>query len=307
MINLPRRHLKSEHTFQGADAAFWVNFPVLTDDMHSAHDHDFAEIALITAGHGKHLSIYCETKLARGDCVILMPGAWHSYRVPECLEVANCCFRPALLRNELTAVESDSAIAGLLDPAAWGSLKNNSSSSVQLKLRALLFDRALECIHLIHQHQNAREPAAFLERRGYFLLLLGLISRALSSDERAVWESAALWPQSIRQCVGLIEKDLARMWTLPQLATSVHLDPSYLGRLFRRHLGETPFEYIARRRMERAASLLLSTSLSVTEIGAQTGVEPPSYFARRFRQHFACSASNYRRKKRSENKDIQKI
>jgi AraC family L-rhamnose operon transcriptional activator RhaR len=305
MINLPRRHLKSERTFQGVDAAFWVNFPVLTNDMHGAHDHDFAEIALITAGRGKHLSIYGETRLARGDCVILMPGAWHSYRVPECLEVANCCFRPALLRNELAAVESDSAIAGLLDPAAWGRLKN-SSSSVQLKLRAPLFDRALECIRLIHQHQDAREPAAFLERRGYFLLLLGLISRALSPEERNVWESAALWPQSVRQCVGLIEKDLARVWTLSQLATSVHLDPSYLGRLFRRHLGETPFEYIARRRMERAASLLLSTSLSVTEIGAQTGVESPSYFARRFRRHFSCNASDYRREKRGESKDIQK-
>jgi len=45
MTILPRRHLKSEHTFQGADAAFWINFPALECDMPGAHD--FAEIALI--------------------------------------------------------------------------------------------------------------------------------------------------------------------------------------------------------------------------------------------------------------------
>jgi AraC family L-rhamnose operon transcriptional activator RhaR len=299
MMILPRRHLTSEHTFQGADAAFWVNFPVLEGDMTGTHDHDFAEIALITGGRGKHLSIYGETPLARGDCVILMPGAWHSYCVPEHLEVANCCFRPALLRNELAAVEGDAAVTGLLDQATWGTLKNANNNPAQLKLREPFFSRAVEYIQQLHQRQDADEPASFLERRGYLLLLLGAISRALSSQERKTWECAARWPQSIRQCVGLIEKNPARPWTLSQLATAVHLDPSYLGRLFRQHLGESPFEYIARRRMERAAALLLSSNLSVTQIADQIGVESPSYFARCFRQHFGCSAREFRRKRRA--------
>ena len=52
--------------------------------------------------------------------------------------------------------------------------------------------------------------------------------------------------------------------------------------------------WLARLRAERAATLLLQTTLSVQEIGERVGWSDLSYFARRFRAHFGCSPSAYR-------------
>jgi AraC family L-rhamnose operon transcriptional activator RhaR len=287
-----RTHLTSEQTFRSADPAFWVNFPVLDGDLQAIHDHDFAEIVLIGGGKGRHVSLYGEAKLSRGDCLILTPEVWHSYRSCAALEVANCCFRPALIERELASVNYDDALAGLLNPA--GGVRNGPA---HLRLKPQLLEDALAHLRAIEQLQWQRERVARLEARGHFLMLLGAISRSLSAEERALWERAARWPEPVRECVRRLENEMARAWTLGELAGVVHLDASYLVRLFGRHVGEPPLQYLTRRRAERAAALLLSTALPVAEIGAQVGWDSPAYFSRRFRAHFGLSAGQFRRQR----------
>jgi AraC family L-rhamnose operon transcriptional activator RhaR len=94
----------------------------------------------------------------------------------------------------------------------------------------------------------------------------------------------------------LLEEDLARAWTLEDLADKVLLDPSYLVRLFRGATGLPPMAYLARCRAERAAGLLLKTDRSIADIGSDVGWGEPYYFARRFKSHFGMSASDYRRR-----------
>jgi AraC family L-rhamnose operon transcriptional activator RhaR len=55
-----------------------------------------------------------------------------------------------------------------------------------------------------------------------------------------------------------------------------------------------PMTYLARRRVETAAGLLLHTDQSVTQIGRSVGWPDQNYFARRFKAHFGLSATSYR-------------
>jgi AraC-like DNA-binding protein len=60
-------------------------------------------------------------------------------------------------------------------------------------------------------------------------------------------------------------------------------------------MGTTPVGYIAQRRLQRAADMLVSSpAMSVTEIAFELGFNDSAYFARCFRQQFAMSASEYR-------------
>lgn len=60
-------------------------------------------------------------------------------------------------------------------------------------------------------------------------------------------------------------------------------------------IGTTPVGYIAERRLERAAEMLVSNpGMSVTEIAFDLGFNDSAYFARCFRQRFDMSASAYR-------------
>jgi AraC family L-rhamnose operon transcriptional activator RhaR len=52
--------------------------------------------------------------------------------------------------------------------------------------------------------------------------------------------------------------------------------------------------YLARRRVETAAGLLLHTDQPVTQIGRSVGWPDQNYFARRFKADFGLSATSYR-------------
>jgi AraC family transcriptional regulator, L-rhamnose operon transcriptional activator RhaR len=52
--------------------------------------------------------------------------------------------------------------------------------------------------------------------------------------------------------------------------------------------------YLARRRVQMAAALLLHTDRPVTQVGRSVGWPDQNYFARRFKAHFGLSASTYR-------------
>lgn len=82
--------------------------------------------------------------------------------------------------------------------------------------------------------------------------------------------------------------------TSRELAEQLHLSPSYLLRLFKSSTGMPPTAYLARRRVETAAGLLLHTTQPVTQIGGAAGWPDQNYFARHFKAHFGLSATSYR-------------
>jgi AraC family transcriptional regulator, L-rhamnose operon transcriptional activator RhaR len=92
----------------------------------------------------------------------------------------------------------------------------------------------------------------------------------------------------------LLDSQLAHHWALKELADQLHLSPGYLLRLFKSSTGMPPMAYLARRRVETAAGLLLHTGQPVTQIGRSVGWPDQNYFARRFKAHFGLSATSYR-------------
>ncbi|WPJ96100.1 helix-turn-helix transcriptional regulator [Coraliomargarita algicola] len=99
---------------------------------------------------------------------------------------------------------------------------------------------------------------------------------------------------SVLQALTLFREQMDEDWNLSVLADQLHLNPSYLVRLFRSQVGEPPMKCLARMRAERAANYLLSTRLRVGEIGQLVGWSDPKVFSRNFRQYFAQRASEYR-------------
>jgi AraC-like DNA-binding protein len=81
--------------------------------------------------------------------------------------------------------------------------------------------------------------------------------------------------------------------TLDELAIWSGYTPQHVNRIFRRALGVTPLQYLARLRMERAAALLGEGRLTVAAVARAIGLDDPYYFSRLFREHFGCSPSQY--------------
>jgi AraC-like DNA-binding protein len=65
-------------------------------------------------------------------------------------------------------------------------------------------------------------------------------------------------------------------------------------RLFKEKFNTTPYQYLTRRRIERAKELLVSSGLSVTDICFEVGFESLGSFSSLFRKHVGQAPIKYR-------------
>lgn len=94
----------------------------------------------------------------------------------------------------------------------------------------------------------------------------------------------------------IIEKNMGNAeFKLETYAPSLGIGrTSFYGKL-KAIVGCSPNEYVRILRMKKAAELLLSTDLNVSEIGFQVGINDPFYFSKCFKNSFGKSPSQYRK------------
>jgi AraC family transcriptional regulator len=91
-----------------------------------------------------------------------------------------------------------------------------------------------------------------------------------------------------------LDEHLSEPIDLRTLAREVALSPFHLARLFRQEVGESPHRYLVRRRLDRAADLLVTTPLTITQVSERVGFGSPGHFAQAFRRRFGVPPSVYR-------------
>lgn len=267
------------------------------DGTVALHDHDFIELVVVVAGTAVHHTVGGSADLKRGDLFLLLPGQWHGYERAAGLRIFNCCFGVGILSRELAWVRHDPLI-GALFPARLpgpGELTVAARQGVvalragEADLNALV--PSLEALLALTTGKGDRVRNR-AEEVAHLLLVLGRVARVRGDLLRAGGERAE--DPAVAAVMLALEEQLAHPWTLDALAQRAGLSRSYLVRLFRRRTGLSPMAWLAQRRAERAAVLLLTTPRGVAEIGAEVGWSDPGYFARRFRAAFGMAASTYR-------------
>jgi AraC family L-rhamnose operon transcriptional activator RhaR len=263
----------------------------------AAHDHDFLEIVVVLSGHAEHCSIHGVQNIQRGDVVLLRPGTWHLYQNCQELVIFNCCFGMELLRRELAAFVSNPVLnylfyMGPLSQNRKGVLTWQIPESALEECHAHL--KVMESMVPLYGSFIEDEALAHLELTGRLILFLHELGRHLPDDESTLLRRPAALHPAVRQASRLLEEKATHAWTLKELAGELHLDPSYLVRLFKMGMGLSPMAYLARYRAEQAAALLLRGDLPIGDIGQEVGWSDPSYFAERFKDHFGLSPREYR-------------
>ena len=81
---------------------------------------------------------------------------------------------------------------------------------------------------------------------------------------------------------------------LTELACLVHLDKSYLVRLFKKQFHVTPIEYLIERRLQHACYLLANTDLGINKIADACGYGTSAFFITQFKERFLITPNAYR-------------
>ena len=91
-----------------------------------------------------------------------------------------------------------------------------------------------------------------------------------------------------------IDEHLAEDISVSSIAESLYITPNYFSRLFKRITGEGCNEYIVRKRIEKAKSLLETTSIKTGKIAMMVGYRDTNYFSLAFKKHTGKSPTKYR-------------
>ena len=94
----------------------------------------------------------------------------------------------------------------------------------------------------------------------------------------------------------LMDRAYASPLDVPALARSAHVSAAYFSRSFRAAFGETPHQYLLRRRIERAKALLRAGDLPVTEVCLAVGFTSLGSFSNAFRRYVGVSPVAYRQR-----------
>lgn len=253
------------------------------------HRHDFVEVAVMVAGSGWHHTAQGQRRIGPGNAFLLRPGAWHGFHRCVGLVGFNCCCEAAVLGRELGWMADDPLLGRLL----WREpLANLGVAAVALPAEELeLVIRHLQALATLPATGQERHRA---EHVALLIQVLGVLARNLPAEDLPA-PSPATHP-AVAAVLALIEEDPARPWNLGSLAERAGITPTYLVRRFRAATGLPPMAYLIRRRLERAASLLVAGEEPIGDIGNRVGWAEANYFTRRFRSQFGLSPSAYRQR-----------
>lgn len=98
----------------------------------------------------------------------------------------------------------------------------------------------------------------------------------------------------LNRVIDLVEAGLDQHLVLDDLAREAAFSPFHFHRLFQHCYGETPRDFLRRRRLEHGASLLHYSPKPITSIAARCGFNTADGFARAFRQHFGVTPVSWR-------------
>lgn len=127
-----------------------------------------------------------------------------------------------------------------------------------------------------------------------FRSLLVYVSRASQSVPRPQW-GRPLRDRRIERALALLDRDLSKLWTVEHLARAVGLSRPVFAREFVRMLQLSPMRYLARRRMEVAAELLLETDATLADVAGRVGYQSEFAFGRAFKRHHGVAPGTFRR------------
>jgi len=108
------------------------------------------------------------------------------------------------------------------------------------------------------------------------------------------WLRAVSDPQ-IGRVLTAMHGDMARLWTVEELAAEGGMSRAGFAMRFKQLVGETPVEYLTRWRMYKATRLLRDRGRKLLEVANSVGYDSDAAFNRAFKRMHGVSAGEYRR------------
>lgn len=242
------------------------------------HAHaDAVELILICSGSSEYLIHDKKVVIKAGDLLVYNAGVVHDEVSGPDMEVGSYCVgvgglhMPGLRENALISDEK-----GYVFPTGR------------------YFEDMKELFVMMFRNLAAGEPHAELFCTS---LLHALLVSVLTVTEGVgeTRENPADEPHILGSRIkDYIDRHYMEPITLQSMGEALRISPYYLSHVFKQMSGYSPVQYLLRRRIGEAQTLLITTELSVARIAEMVGYDSQSYFNLQFTKNVGMPPSRYR-------------
>lgn len=126
---------------------------------------------------------------------------------------------------------------------------------------------------------------------------INIIKDSLNSLEQDYDKKVDNQDRIIKKIEQYIIANINKKITLNRVAEYVHLNPSYLSRIFKKNKGISLIEYSNKIKIDKAKELLYDNEISIGQVGRAIGISDPYYFNKVFKKYAGISPSIYKNNK----------
>lgn len=243
--------------------------------MH-AHE-DLVELLLICSGESEYLIDDKKRHVQPGDLVIYNPKVVHDEISGTGLEVGSYCI--ALQGLQLPNLPENTLLPAHADP---------------IRKTGVHFETLKELCEMMYQVLSAGQPGAEAVSHYLMLAFMEKVMVILDGNIEPVPLTDPEPHVMGRQVKEYIDAHYAEPLTLQSIADALYISTYYLSHIFKEMSGYSPMQYLLRRRIGEAQTLLITTDYSILQIAEMVGYDTQSYFNLQFTKNVGMPPKKYR-------------
>lgn len=97
----------------------------------------------------------------------------------------------------------------------------------------------------------------------------------------------------VKKSMDFIEKNIGKKISVPYIAASIPVSPSYLSTIFKKQVGMTIVDYVNNYRLEKSKDMIRSSDKNFTQIAQMLGYTSVHYFSNQFRLKYGITPTEY--------------
>lgn len=243
------------------------------------HKHnDFLELLYVRSGTGVYIVDEQRYNICEGDIIICNAGVLHDEDPSQAQDLNT--YSLALADIAVKGMPANCLIAPEYSPVFPAGECAETVSQLMGMIHSLLATNP----------KGATETCNYLASALIAKLLL-VIRKYCENEGNTVRRRTDIIAGQVKH---YIDTHFDEQFTLQDISDAIRVSPYHLAHMFKETTGYSPMQYTVRRRLGEAQSLLITTSLSVTEIAVSVGFGNPCHFNTMFSKYIGMSPSRYR-------------
>jgi len=259
--------------------------PPGTNSTTEFHDHEFSEIAIVTAGTAVHKIGKESFALKKGDVLIIHPGCAHAYANAEDMELINIIYDAKM---PLPALESCGLpVISRLFPAQYPAASDNLNPVVKIEQ---------EDIEPIYELSKRLDFEVRHLRPGKQVLILAIFMEIIIYLARCENRFGQIkrFNFELNKVINYMDKHYSEKITVADLQKAANMSERNLFRHFRNVFSVSPNEYLRHIRVQHAVELLLNTDKQISKIALECGFCDSNHFAKVFNKMLGSTPKKFR-------------